>query len=475
MDRDNTLNRTERLAYGAGGAVHSVKDATYAHFVPFFYAQVLALSPGLYGLAAMIGQLFDAVTDPLVGSLSDRTRSRWGRRHPWMLASAVPLGLCFLLLFRPPEGLSQVMLCGWLITTSVAIRGALTMFYVPLAALGAEASHDYDQRTRIVSYRTTALWLATLLIPWAAYTFVFGNSSAVDGRLVEPNYRVFSWWAAGLVVVLVLVSTLGTRSLIPKLPQRGDTERFRVLDPFRDVAEALRNRNFRWIFAALLVLGGTTGVTSLLAPFALAYYWEFSTATVGQLTLFSVVPTIVGFFIVRPIGRRVEKMPLCVVAIAVISLNALWWYGGRLLGWLPENGSMALLVLAYVHQFVLIMPAVVEQSVFPSMIADIADEHEVETGVRKDGTFQAATAFAVKAPLGLGQGLGGLLLAWIGIGAGTLPGEASSEALLRLGLSAGPIAVVLYLLALLLFLPYRLSRARHLQLQNLLASRRSLP
>src|SRR5690606_25534657 len=125
-------------AYGVGQVAEGAKNTAFDLFLFFYYNQVLGLSGTLSGAAMLIALAVDAATDPLVGSLSDSLRSRWGRRHPFLYASALPLGCSFALLFRPPEGLGQLGLFGWLTLFAVATRVSMTLYFVPHLALGAE-------------------------------------------------------------------------------------------------------------------------------------------------------------------------------------------------------------------------------------------------------------------------------------------------------------------------------------------------
>jgi Na+/melibiose symporter-like transporter len=192
------------------------------------------------------------------------------------------------------------------------------------------------------------------------------------------------------------------------------------------------------------------------------------------LTLSSLLPTVFAFLLVRPLGSRFEKKALTLWAMAMIIGNLLWWYGGRLLGVLPENGSGALFALAFLHQFVVVVAVVIWQSVAPSMIADVADEHEAVTGERKEGVFFAALAFAIKVPTGLGNALGGLLIGWVGLPVGAQPGTIDSDALFRLGLAAGPIVAASFGVPLYLFTRFHLTRARHAELRRTLDGRASV-
>jgi len=123
-------------AFGIGQVAEGVKGVAFSTFLLFYYQQVLGVSGTLTGLALAIALVFDAVTDPIAGSVSDKIRTRWGRRHPFILISAVPLGLAFLGLFNPPDGLSEIALFVWLVCFATLVRGALTFYHVPHLALG---------------------------------------------------------------------------------------------------------------------------------------------------------------------------------------------------------------------------------------------------------------------------------------------------------------------------------------------------
>jgi Na+/melibiose symporter-like transporter len=456
-----------RVGYGTGAVAVAAKDAAVVHFLAFYYTQVIGLPGWLYGLSAFLAQAIDAVADPILGTLSDNTRSRFGRRHPWMAASALPIGAGFLLLFAPPSEAPTWAVFLWITFVQTALRMLLSVFSIPHTTLGAELSTDYEERTRIASYRTLLAWIVGILLPAGAYAFVFQRTAeGGDGRLVAENYVVYAWASAIAATLAVVVSCASTWRLVPQLPMPSSRRKLDLLDPLRDVQEALRIPNFRWIFLATLAIGACTGVTTILGTYTWTYFWEFSTEQAGILTLFSLLPTALAFALVRPLGSRFEKKPITLWCLAVVIANALWLYGGRLLGWLPENGTAAIFALTLLHQAIVVIAVVIWQSIAPSMIADTADEHEVATGERKEGVFFAALAFALKVPTGLGNAAGGFLVAWVGIPARTEPGMVAADALFRLGLAAGPIAAAAFLVPLWLFTRFDLSRARHAELRR---------
>ena len=137
------LSMPTMFAYGLGQAAEGVKNQAFNVFLLFYYQQVIGIPGTLAGLALGIAMVFDAITDPVAGVISDRVRTRWGRRHPFMFFSAFPLVICFVALFSPPDGLEEFGHFIWLTAFAILVRGALTFYYVPHLALGAELAQDY--------------------------------------------------------------------------------------------------------------------------------------------------------------------------------------------------------------------------------------------------------------------------------------------------------------------------------------------
>jgi len=460
-----------RFAYGIGGTATSVKDAAVVHFLLLFYTQVAGLPGALFGIASMVAQVADALIDPVIGTWSDNTRSRLGRRHPFMLAAAVPYAAAFYLLFNPPAGLSQTALFAWAMASMVLVRALLAFFAIPHTALGAELSTDYAERTQIAGDRNVLAWLGGILLPTAAYQLIFTSSAGNDGRLVESNYAIYAALSAAVIVTVAFTSALGTRAAIPRLPVPREQRRLTLLDPFRDVAFALRNHNFRRVFGALLIAGGVTGVSTMFTALTWLYFWEFTTAQTSIITLTSIAPTLVAFLVTGPLSQRFEKKTLYFATMLVLIANSLWFPSARLLGLLPANGTDAIFWIALATNFLTVLVLVLNGSVWPSIIADIADEYEVQHGERKDGVFFAALAFGLKVPQGLGNVLGGLLIAWVGVLPGMKPGAVADDVLMRLGLVAGPFVALSLILPLFAMARYDISRARHGALRSEIEAR----
>ena len=463
-------NYAARFAYGLGGIATAVKDSAVVHFMLIFYTQVAGLPGAWFGIASAIAQIGDALVDPAIGSWSDNTRGRLGRRHPFMLGAAIPYAIAFWLLFNPPAGLSQGALFAWAVGTMVLVRGLLALFAIPHTALGAELSTDYAERTQIAADRTVLAWLGGILLPALAYQVIFtaaagADGKPLDGRLVAGNYPAYALLGAGVILAVTLVSALGTRSAIARLPMPQQQRKLTLLDPFRDVAFALRNANFRRVFAALFVAGGITGVSTMFTALTWLYFWEFTTGQTTVIVLSSVAPTLVAFVAVGPLSQRFEKKTLYVATMLVLIASTASFPGARLLGLLPANGTDALFWLAIATNFVTVLVLVINGSVWPSIIADIADEYEVQHRERKDGVFFAALAFGLKVPQGLGNMLGGFAVAWVGIAGGN-PGSVPADVLFRMGLIAGPLIAASLVLPVLAMARYDISRERHAELRR---------
>ena len=216
IEREGPVPASVKLNQAIGAIPDTVKNWVFNTFVLLYYNQVLGLDARWVSIALAVAIVFDAITDPLVASISDNLKGKWGRRHPLMFISAVPLGICAYCVFAPPENFSEMALFTWLMTFVLLTRGFMTLFFVPWASIAAELSDDYTERTSIMSYRYAIGWTIGVSLPVIVYTFIFPSTDTHPvGQLNPAGYEILGLVAGGLMISAVLATTWLTRNQIP--------------------------------------------------------------------------------------------------------------------------------------------------------------------------------------------------------------------------------------------------------------------
>lgn len=473
VENMDTLTAKEKWTYAIGNIPFAVKDAAFVNFVVFYYTQVHGLSGTLAGLAMFIALSWDAVSDPVVGSWSDNFRSRWGRRHPLMLAGGLPTAVLFLALFAPPDQLGQMGVFAWLLGVSIVLRTFLTIYFIPYSAMGAELSTDYDERTVVAKARVTVAWVAGMALPAIAFAFFFQPSDGVDGRLLADNYWQYGVLSALVAGVAALVCVVGTRSVIPRLPQPIARQKFGWKGPLQDMKLAFQNRNFRLSMGANLAFGLSAGVYMTLSLYLGTYFWEFTTAELAGVVVPTAAATVVAFLVLGRLGQRFDKPHLLAAASLLLALNAIWFLGSRLLGLLPGNDHFAIFPLLLLNTGIGVFAIVSMQVLGASLAADILDEQELATGKRQEGVVFAAGAFVQKATTGAGALLAGIVIDTAGLQQGSVPGSVDASVLHSLGLFTMVMTAGLALIALVFNARLRLSRSEHALVREQLVAQTS--
>ncbi|MEL0163224.1 MAG: MFS transporter, partial [Halieaceae bacterium] len=160
-----------RLSYGLGAVAYGIKDNGFAYFLLLFYTAVVGLDPALAGLALLIALLLDGLGDPVVGYWSDNLRSKWGRRHPFMYAAAVPVAISYALLWQPPDWSDNALFL-YLVVLAVLVRTLITLYETPSSALMPELTPDYDERTKIQAWRSLFGWVGGAGMAVFMYAFL---------------------------------------------------------------------------------------------------------------------------------------------------------------------------------------------------------------------------------------------------------------------------------------------------------------
>ena len=465
-----------KLAYAMGRAAESIKGRAFETFLFFYYVQVLGLSGFRSGLALGIALAFDAVTDPVAGWISDNWRSRWGRRHPFMLAAPIPLAVFFYLLFVPPDGLSQWQLFAWLTTFAVLSRASMTLFHVPHLALGAELSSDYLERTQIVSIRAFAGILGSALAGGMGLFYFFASTPEYEkGQMNAAAYPGFAAFCALAMAASILICVVGTRSSIPRL--QGPSSERKSFHPFQAYVgtyRALKNPSFRALFIGVVLIAIAAGAHSTMLLHMGTFFFALTSQQIGYYVPTMVAGALLAIPVTGVLHKRFDKKPTFIGIYCGTLLFSIAPVLLRLVDLFPENGHPLLLPLLLVSMGVSTFGGVVGGITGASMMADIADQHALETGQREEGIFFGALSFSGKAASALGHTVAGLgldLIRWPR-GADVLLENIPPETIWNLGFFYGPTMTTFAVVALLFFSRYRLTRERHEYIVAELAARR---
>jgi GPH family glycoside/pentoside/hexuronide:cation symporter len=457
----------------ASGAFQEATVVAAGIVTVLFYNQVLGVSPALCGTAFLIASIVDGVTDPLVGAFSDHFRSRWGRRHPLMLGSALPVGVAFYFLYQPIEGLSEMGYFAWLTVFLVLMRIAITFYNIPHDALGAELTDDYDERSSIFGYNLVAVALAATLMVMVTNFLIFPSSPEyANGFLNESRYVALASLGAVTIVISILVCALGTMDQIPYVHNVDVSAKVDYPKFFRELGSLMRNSSYISTCLSLLTIYASLGILGVVSTYAYIYVYGLSTE---QMTIAGVMK-MPGIFVALPLlawlSRGMDKRQILMVTTAITGIFAALPHLLKMLDWFPGNESSFLLVALFLPLFISSLVTPVTAIILDSQLVDVADVHEYQTGARAEGVVFSVRSFAVKATSGIGGLLAGFGLEFIGFPENAEVGQLSAETLNGLLFMNGPLYLMLYLLAIFFMTFYRVDKKRYAEILAELETRR---
>jgi Na+/melibiose symporter-like transporter len=381
------LSSGRMLLYAMSGFGTGCIDFIVAVYLLKYYTDHVALSATLAGVALMLGKLFDGVSDPVMGYVSDRTRTRWGRRRPWFLVGMAPLALSFVAMFSAEEGWSQMQLFLWLLSWNVLFWSAQTVINVPHAALAGEMVEEHDERNAIMGWREAMQQLG-LLVGSAAPLLVLSTmqQGAVDAALAEglneelaraagmaargKAHSTMALQFAGLVFVGVALTFIGTREPTrPRTPPRDSV--------FGDFSDTLKSKPFRLFIFIFFFDQIASGLTATLVLYTITEWWRFEGVHEMLLIMAFIVSAIASIPLWVRLGRVYEKATIFAIGSF---LSAAMFLGASLV---PLFG----LGLAYVGLMGAGIGTGARSVMAMSAMPDIIDDDELRTHTRKDGAY----------------------------------------------------------------------------------------
>ena len=458
-----------KTAFGVGAIAEGAIAIAFASFAILFYRNQLGLSGTLAGAAVMIALVFDAVSDPVIGSISDRWQSRWGRRHPFLFLAPLPLAASFTAVFMPPPGLGEWGLFAWLTVFAILLRTSLTFYHVPHLALGAELTPDYIERTRVMSHNAIYQLVGGASTFFLGWTWIGASDEGIASR------SVFGSLGAAVAIVSALaifVSAWFTRDRIPHLLQPAQTaEPAGLAALVKAVGECLGNRNYRMLLLGLVFIGAAAGLRENLGSFMNLFFWELEEEQIRWFAFASPPSYILAFLFVARLHGRFDKRETLIGAVSMIVVAGFVPIALRLAGAFPENGSPWIFPLLMLAVFVSYTGTATLTITVMSALADVADQHELDTGNRQEGIFYSARTFFGKLTTALGLGLAGVGLDLIGFETNSVPGEVPAETLFGLGILDGILPTIPATIAVFFYGAYRIDQERHAEIRRELDAR----
>jgi len=456
------INLATKLMYGFGTVAYGVKDHGFNYLLLLFYNQVLGLPARLVGLAIMIALVVDGFVDPLIGHISDHLHSRFGRRHPFMYASALPVALVYYMLWNPPAALHQNVLFAYLLVTAIIVRMFIALYEIPSAALISEMTQDYDQRTSLVAYRFFFGVVGAVFIGVLAFAVYLQPSKTESvGMLNRIGYHGYSIAAACVMLAAILISTAGTHRFIPYLRAAPAKRTFNLSTEVGEVRAALSNRGLLAMLATGCFGSMAAGIVATLSIYFATYFWRLSSDQLSVIALSVLVSAMLALLLAKFLSSRFDKKPAALAtAIAALILAPLT-IALRLLHLFPDNSSPALFPIILVFTVIHTTMSLLSSTLLTSMLADTIEENEIRNRQRSDGLYFAAAFFVQKCVSGLGIFASGVVLSWAQFPEGARPDAVAPAVLRNLGWLYILVIVVLYGISIFSITFYRIGRADH--------------
>lgn len=450
----------EKLFYGAGSGSFQLSGDGVKSLANPIYNITLGLNPTLIGLVLMISRIFDAFTDPLVGRWSDNTRTRWGRRRPFIFVGSFLAAAAFVMVWMVPAswaGQTQPLFIYYLC--------AMLMFYfcatvqvVPYHTLGLEMTPDYDERTSVSGYKMIFSFSFSLLLPWV---FRLAQGEAFSGDTMA-GMRFLSFILAGVIIVGGILPALFVKERYYKVAQN------QIKVPFwQSARQTFGNRDFLVLTGLILASSFGPGMVGAMAPYIIYYHiYAGDTKTGAELAAIGANVFSVAAIVFTPlIGRWSARWG----KVAVLRVLVILGMFNSVMTLVLFSNQTPYLVLLY---FFLQAPVAGFWMLTTSMKADICDDDELRNGTRREGMFGAVGGWIGKVALSLTYLLSGVILEATGFDV-ALKGDQAPETLLWMRLLFAFVPLTTSALSLYLMNKYKLDRARMMEIRADLEHRRA--
>jgi len=392
-----------KIAWGLGGLTVDMVNVLWVLAMPVFSVG-LGVKAALIGVALAVPRVWDAISDPLMGHISDNTRSRWGRRRPYIFVGAIGLGISFALLWMPSPEWSETVVLAWFIGMSLLFFTFLTIWQIPWTALGLELTPDVRERNGVQAVRswfaTGAAFIIPAILPLAFY---FGEGDEVAG------VRTLGWMVGGIMALCAILAAIFCE-------EKVQAERLPKISFWKSARYTLKDRRFLGLCAyAALFTGGILLVSQM--GYYINVFFVYGSLPLQEAKeaasnvmfwggISGAVSNLAAVPLIAWLANRLGKKPTLLLGVLVVAF-------GQLIKWfffIPESPYLQVWLSLIIYPGI-----IVTWTLIPSMIADICDFDELETGQRREGMYSATFAWLLKVGVTIAMALSGWLINVAGI------------------------------------------------------------
>ncbi|WP_414542601.1 MFS transporter [Nostoc sp. CCY0012] len=460
------LNLKTKLAYGAGDLGPAITGNISIFFLLVFFTNVAGIPPGLAGSVLMIGKIWDAINDPIIGVLSDRTKSRrWGRRLPWMLYGAIPFGIIFFLQWIVPQFSADPSTNVWPLFWYYVVVGLMSqVFYtvvsLPYTAMTPELTQDYDERTTLNSFRF-AFSIGGSILSLILAQVVF---STIADR--QQQYLVLAAICAVISVVALYCCIFGVRDRVLAFEaKRSQAAATPSIPFFEQLKIVFTNRPFLFVIGIYLFSWLGVQVTASIIPYFVVNYMRLQDSDVPSVMIAVQGTALLMLFVWSALSKKIGKRPVYFMGMS------LWIIAAGGLFFLQPGQIGLMYLMAVMAGFGVSTAYLVPWSLIP----DVIELDELQTGQRREGIFYGFMVLLQKLGLALGLFLVGNALQASGFQA-NIPGQTTlpiqpDSALLAIRLAVGPLPTFFLICGLFLTYFYPITREMHAEIMLKLKQR----
>ena len=442
------------IAYGMPGLGAGYMYLLMSLYVMKFSTDVLLIAPAVMGVIFSISRIWDAVSDPIAGYLSDRTTFKFGRRRTWMLISFIPISFGFLAVFSPPESMQGQSLDLWMMIAILSFYSAITLLNVPHMALGAELSEDYHERTRLFGVRHIGFTLGSILA-LVSMSLLISEENNPDGD-VRQLASSLAFYAIGAMSLMIFFA-------VSKLKENPEFQNRVNKNPFKAFRDVWINPHAKILIIVLFIenLGGA--VIGVLTLYVTQYIVE-APAWAPLIIFAYMLPSALSVPLWIPLSRRFGKIRLWVFSLAFTGIS----FGGIFI--IPFLDSVTdRLIVMFIGAALGGMAAGCGGAIGPSVKGDVIDYDEYLTGERKEGSYFAALNFVFKSATGIMLLVTGFVLQFSGF----IPNQPQTmEVKIALISLYGLVPLVFYSLgAYLLYKKFKFGEKEHTAIKHQIQER----